>query len=242
MSLQTQPNPDTPFYLGKPSDLEWAILAVAMTLSGRVCEETGALGRLVTSNHYISCRSLEKIAELEDPSPENPKPGDPLPYLTLEERLTLTTPKAIATLMEHHPRVFDSARQMSFPPRFFDLIDVVVRRISNPLHVRQLQCRVSIDQVAWDQVDELRIEVNKASAEHYVAEALIAEPQSIERMFEIEGRRDHDIKTEVTSYLFKAIGAARDFANAMSKHMEPETGSCGPVDDFGQLIKEHWRQ
>ena len=164
-------------------------IVAAEEFSGRVCEETGALGRLISLDGWLQTRSAEKIAQLDArpgserrrPNPETDADLEDVPGSqrrpTLEARLQMTTATAIESLKRRHPRTFAQTKQMAFPARFYDLIDVAAGLISNPLYGPRHsdQPRIAIDRVSWNRLDGLRIDPSFISIRRYAKAAVAAE-------------------------------------------------------------------
>ena len=172
------------FYCDATSDPADEAITAAEHFSGRVCEESGALGRMTVSGGWVRTMSAEKIARLQaQPGLEHRKPepetvadldeGDGRLQLRLEERLQLTPATAIESLTRRHPGAFARTRVLHFPPRFYDLLDVALRLICDPKSRHKLPDRIGIDRVSWNRLDGLLIVPSFISIRRY-AEAVVA--------------------------------------------------------------------
>lgn len=248
------------FYCMAQNPAVYAAINAACAFSGRVCEVTGELGALVCADGWFTVRSARQIAELRHthhPAPRSvdlPFDDDPGPGLppSLNERLSFNKTDAITALRRRHPDALAQAKLIDFPPRLFDLVDSALRAIYPAQTKFNVNVPIRIDRIVWNQPDGLLFLPSFLSLRRY-AEA-IAQQEAAEQNTPAPATNhdpvagaasDHPAQDSVTvdvrprqimNELANHILAVTNFASAMSRRMDPNTGHCGPVDDQGRLI------
>ena len=249
------------FYCKANHQAVYDAIEVACAFSSRVSELTGEIGALVKADGWLAVRSKAEIAELQKKKPGPPVDAtlnenqSPTPPLTLDDRLSFTKSEAIAALRYRHPNLLSRAKLIDFPPRLFDLIDCTLDSISHPRAGSESPSIILVERIVWNHLDGLLIVPSFISIRRYAV--ALSEEEANENGSGDFKNEDYptlaetiaseaddseappDRVRQITEELAARISAISSFATAMSRRIDPRTGSCGPVDDEARIIALH---
>lgn len=228
------------FYVETASSVSFGAIRAAESFSDRICEETGRPGELVSDGGWYRTLSPEASAALEGKEQRLQKivprdyDGDEWPKQLpeLAVRRTFSKAQAIESLRVCHPKALADTREIDFPPRLLDLVEVAVCNISRAKSGLPDAQVVKVDEIYWTAEEGLVIVPAFGSMRSVALDELDADRRQAEKF----GREFEDTPIGLlVERIADEIEGVAHFVNEMSKRMEIQSGRCGPVNDEGVI-------
>jgi hypothetical protein len=221
------------FYASLDVKAAQGAIDAACQFSARVCEVTGRPGELYVEDWWYYTLSPEGWAQEAEflTSPRRSVPVDKSGRLAA--KLGYTKDEAISALRERHPRALINTKEIDFPPKLFDLVDVAVHKISQPWRFKEEMSVVKIAEIYWNAVDGLIVRPSFWSVRPLAMELIEADRKRTTKPSKmVQGNPLTDLVTEIS----EEISAVALFALEMAKRIDFQSGRSGPVLDDGSIM------